>query len=89
MLLAAMELHGQNFDKVSELVPGRTKIQCRDRYINVLDPSLKPPTSWTYDEDKKLLQLTQQPININEQTGIYPYYVFSNTFNDFSPYRQL
>ena len=37
-----VELHGaKNWDKIAELMPGRTGRQCRDRYRNYLIPGFK------------------------------------------------
>lgn len=38
----AMALHGRKWSLVARLVPGRTDVQCRERYINVLDPGGLP-----------------------------------------------
>lgn len=40
-LKAAMALFGQRWSMVAGMVPGRTDTQCRERYCNVLDPTLK------------------------------------------------
>lgn len=40
-LNAAIALFGQRWFLVATMVPGRTDTQCRERYCNVLDPSLK------------------------------------------------
>jgi myb proto-oncogene protein len=50
---------GTNWGAISALVPGRTRSQCRDRWNDVLDPSIDraPPGctgKWTPDEDNKL-----------------------------------
>lgn len=39
--------------KVAQYVPGRTHVQCRERWVNSLDPSLKLD-EWTEEEDLKL-----------------------------------
>lgn len=39
--------------KVAQYVPGRTHVQCRERWVNSLDPSLKLD-EWTKEEDLKL-----------------------------------
>ena len=44
---------------ISKMVHNRTGIQCRERWINVLDPKLNK-SSWTSEEDKKLLELCEQ-----------------------------
>jgi predicted lipoprotein with Yx(FWY)xxD motif len=51
--------HGaKNWETIAALVPGRTKVQCRNRWHNALDPSIYRATAcvskWTADEDKKL-----------------------------------
>ncbi|XP_076436338.1 uncharacterized protein LOC143275898 [Babylonia areolata] len=59
-LITAVQLLGtHNWGRVKELVPGRTREQCRERYANSLDPSISGQP-WTYEEDKKLLQLVAQ-----------------------------
>jgi hypothetical protein len=49
---------GKNWWAVAALVPGRTKKQCRNRWHDVLDPSVARTAgrngSWTEDEDRKL-----------------------------------
>ncbi|XP_057828110.2 uncharacterized protein LOC131039397 isoform X1 [Cryptomeria japonica] len=39
--------------KIASFVPGRTEVQCRERWCNVLDPSIKLE-GWTEEEDAKL-----------------------------------
>lgn len=59
-LMAAVQLLGScNWGRVSELVLGRTREQCRERYLNSLDPRIsgKP---WTYEEDKLLVERVEQ-----------------------------
>ena len=34
----AMAMHGRKWSQVAKLVPGRTDVQCRERYMNVLNP---------------------------------------------------
>lgn len=36
--MQAMALHGRKWSLVAKLVPGRTDVQCRERYMNVLNP---------------------------------------------------
>ena len=38
---------------------GRTDAQCRERYVNVLDPTIKR-SRWTAAEDQRLLELAAQ-----------------------------
>ncbi|XP_069122390.1 snRNA-activating protein complex subunit 4-like [Argopecten irradians] len=67
-LLSAVHLHGtSNWQLIHEMVQGRSAYQCRDRYNNCLDPNLKPPSTWTYEEDKQLLKLTAK--YTNEEDG--------------------
>ena len=40
-------------------IPGRTSKQCRERWFNFLDPSLKRTGHWSKAEDAKLWQLSQ------------------------------
>lgn len=48
--------HQGGWAKVKELVPGRSDVQCRERWKNVLDPTItsKP---WTVAEDARLLEV--------------------------------
>jgi hypothetical protein len=63
-LKAAVQIHGgKNWNKIAALVPGRTTTQCRDRWRQVLDPSI-PLTAgrsgtWTEDEDLNLKKSVQ------------------------------
>jgi uncharacterized protein (DUF2237 family) len=49
---------GKNWVAIAALVPGRTKIQCQNRWYNALDPSIAPTGGstgpWKEDEDIKL-----------------------------------
>jgi len=38
---------------VQELVPGRTDVQCRERWVNILDPAICRD-AWTVEEDQLL-----------------------------------
>ncbi|XP_053380719.1 uncharacterized protein LOC123547616 isoform X2 [Mercenaria mercenaria] len=59
-LVNAIHIHGgvADWNKIKELVPTRSAIQCRERFVYRLsgDVLFKP---WTYEDDKKLLQLHQ------------------------------
>lgn len=44
----------KNWKKIAQFVPGRTQSQCRERWLNCLDPSLNLER-WTEEEDSKLL----------------------------------
>ncbi|ERN00019.1 hypothetical protein AMTR_s00105p00029600 [Amborella trichopoda] len=43
----------RSWKKIAGFVPGRTQVQCRERWLNSLDPSLKLE-EWTDGEDSKL-----------------------------------
>jgi hypothetical protein len=55
----AVQTHGgKDWAAIAALVPGRTKMQCRDRWKGALDSNIDPTTArvgkWSEDEDKKL-----------------------------------
>jgi hypothetical protein len=62
----AVQKHGagNNWAKIGGLVPGRTKIQCKNRWHNVLAPSIDQSNGswgkWTADEDDKLKGAVQK-----------------------------
>lgn len=65
-LIAIMNILGNHSDAkhskwalISQLVPNRTDVQCRERWMNKLDPLLNEG-SWTKEEDEKLLELVAQ-----------------------------
>jgi hypothetical protein len=64
-LQGAVQLHGaKEWARIAVMVPTRTKIQCRDRWKNVLDPSIIDRANgrmgrWTEDEDLKLKHAVQ------------------------------
>nr|GMD40745.1 Myb-like protein L [Ipomoea batatas] len=45
--------------KIAQYVPGRTHVQCRERWVNSLDPSLNL-NQWTEEEDLKLEAAIQE-----------------------------
>lgn len=51
--LAVMVYGPKSWKKIASFVPGRTEVQCRERWCNVIDPSLKLD-EWTEEEDTKL-----------------------------------
>ncbi|KAI4326261.1 hypothetical protein MLD38_031592 [Melastoma candidum] len=51
--VAVMLFGPTNWRKISDFVPGRTHVQCRERWVNSLDPSLNW-NAWTVEEDAKL-----------------------------------
>jgi hypothetical protein len=60
----AVQRHGsKDWGAISALVPGRTRIQCRNRWHNALNPSIAPTAGregkWTAVEDSKLKDAVQ------------------------------
>jgi hypothetical protein len=60
----AVQMHsGKNWIAIAVLVPGRTKIQCMNRWHDVLDPNIGGASGrtgkWTEDEDSKLQDAVQ------------------------------
>ena len=49
----------KKWSKIANHLLGRTDIQCRERWCNILDPSLED-VEWTNEEDLKLLNLYRQ-----------------------------
>jgi myb proto-oncogene protein len=63
-LKAAVQTHGgKNWNKIAAMVPGRTKIQCRNRWHDALNPNIaltaRRTGTWTEDEDLKLKAAVQ------------------------------
>jgi hypothetical protein len=53
----ALKIYGnKKWSKIANHLQGRTDIQCRERFCNILDPSLEE-VDWTSMEDIKLLML--------------------------------
>jgi hypothetical protein len=61
MLLTMAGVHApnKNWQEIALRLPGRTGKQCRDRWCNVLDPSLKR-SKWTEEEDGVVLEAFQR-----------------------------
>ncbi|KAH7854444.1 hypothetical protein Vadar_013882 [Vaccinium darrowii] len=51
--VAVMFFGPKNWNKIAQFVPGRTHVQCRERWFNNLNPSLIFG-GWTQEEDSKL-----------------------------------
>lgn len=49
----------RNWAQIAELMPGRISKQCRERWINHLDPNLCKQ-QWTPEEDRRILELHAQ-----------------------------
>ncbi|KAF9113018.1 Myb-like DNA-binding domain protein [Mortierella sp. AM989] len=59
-LRAAMEIYGETrWIKIQQHILGRTDVQCRERYVNVLSPDVKSGP-WTQEECEKLNALVQE-----------------------------
>lgn len=56
----ASDNNGYNWDKIVELLPGRTPWRCFTRYQQVLNTKLCSPEHWTPEEDQRLLLLVCQ-----------------------------
>jgi transposase-like protein len=60
-LIEGMKKHAENWVAVATVVPGRTDMQCRSRWVDKLNPANggnkgKGPRRWTPDEDAKLVE---------------------------------
>ncbi|XP_017973755.1 PREDICTED: myb-like protein L [Theobroma cacao] len=51
--VAVMLFGPKNWRKIAEVIPGRTQVQCRERWVNSLDPALNLGR-WTKEEDLRL-----------------------------------
>lgn len=52
----ALKIYGnKKWSKIANHLTGRTDIQCRERYCNILDPSLED-VEWKQKDDNKLLE---------------------------------
>jgi myb proto-oncogene protein len=63
-LTEAVKKHGKDWVAVAALVPGRSNIRCRERWINVVDPvngnKGKPRRNWKPEEDAKLTKAVKK-----------------------------
>lgn len=60
ILLEAYSKMGSVWNKIAQLIPGRTDDQCSKRYNDVLDPSVRDRLrEWTKAEDAALMQLVE------------------------------
>lgn len=57
ILISKHAFFGRKWSKISEFLPGRAGKQCRERYVNHLDPNLKKGAEWTDDEEAILISL--------------------------------
>jgi hypothetical protein len=54
-LIQLVKIYTNNWEKIAEHMIGRTDLQCRERYCNVLDSKIRHK-QWTEEEDDELLQ---------------------------------
>lgn len=60
-LIEAYERLGPQWQRVAQLIPGRTDDQCAKRWSDVLDPSISMRLrDWDEEEDRKLLDLIEK-----------------------------
>eukprot|EP00904_Undaria_pinnatifida_P006041 jgi/Undpi1/2567/HiC_scaffold_13.g05946.m1 len=52
-----VEVVGMKWSDLARHIPGRIAKQCRERYLNHLDPSLRKDMPWTEDEEALLMRL--------------------------------
>ena len=58
--IALTKIYGfKKWSKIANHLPGRTDIQCRERWCNILDPSLEE-VEWTHEEDIRLLNMNRE-----------------------------
>jgi hypothetical protein len=58
ILIEKRQLYGRKWAKIASHLPGRQGKQCRERFVNHLDPELKKG-EWTDDEEAVLIALNQ------------------------------
>jgi hypothetical protein len=60
LIISFVRAHGdQKFRDITELLPGRTAKQCRERWFNHLNPSIRKGP-WTDEEDRIIFDIYQQ-----------------------------
>ncbi|ELP87284.1 transcription factor MYB75, putative [Entamoeba invadens IP1] len=61
LLKKGVEEFGKNCWKaVSQVVPGRTRKQCRERYLNHLDENVQKTAAWSKEEDSLILKKQEE-----------------------------
>ena len=46
---------------IASNLPGRTGKQCRERWVNQLDPVIKRDGGWTEEEDRIIMEVLPRP----------------------------
>lgn len=59
MKVAVTLFGAKNWHKIAQFVPGRTQPQCRERWVNSLDPKVNRG-KWTKEEDAKLREAIKE-----------------------------
>jgi cytochrome c551/c552 len=59
-LTEAVTKYGNNWVAVAAMVPGRTNVQCRERWTNTVDPANSGQGKWTPEEDVKLAEAVKK-----------------------------
>ena len=54
LIMSRYAFESNKWRNIAHHVPGRTDVQCRERYCNILNPKLTN-TPWTSEEDNKLI----------------------------------
>jgi hypothetical protein len=57
--LACHAYQNNNWIKIQQHIPGRTDVQCRERWCNIINPELKNDP-WTSEEDERLKRAVEQ-----------------------------
>ncbi|KAG5179549.1 hypothetical protein JKP88DRAFT_167482 [Tribonema minus] len=82
-LNSLVNMFGTKWSAVAQLLPGREPKQCRERFLNVVDPS-KTRKAWTPEEDELLLRVHDRVRNQFARTAKY----FSDrSYNEVRPSR--
>jgi hypothetical protein len=60
-LIKAIAKYGKDWTRVAEMVPGRTNVKCRERWVGTVDPAnCKHCVSWKPEEDAKLTEAVKK-----------------------------
>lgn len=61
ILIEAHESYGPAWNRIAQLIPGRTDDQCSKRYNDVLDPNVQNRLrEWTQEEDAQLMRMFKE-----------------------------